>query len=47
MFERLAGMFFHEAFRRMVGAFETRAAQVYGRAGTAAPAVGAPSLAGQ
>lgn len=47
MFERLAGMFFHEAFRRMVGAFETRAAQVYGRAGTVAPAVGGPSLAGQ
>ena len=30
MFERLAGMFFHEAFRRMVDAFETRAAAVYG-----------------
>ena len=30
MFERLAGMFFHEAFKRMVGAFETRAAAVYG-----------------
>lgn len=30
MFERLAGMFFHEAFRRMVSAFETRAAAVYG-----------------
>ena len=30
MFERLAGMFFHEAFKRMVGAFETRAAVVYG-----------------
>ena len=30
MFERLAGMFFHEAFRRMVTAFETRAAAVYG-----------------
>ena len=29
MFERLAGMFFHEAFRRMVGAFESRAAAVY------------------
>jgi len=32
MFERLAGMFFHEAFKRMVGAFETRAAAVYGSA---------------
>lgn len=31
MFERLAGMFFGEAFKRMVGAFEARAAQVYGR----------------
>jgi coenzyme Q-binding protein COQ10 len=30
MFERLAGMFFHEAFRRMVSAFETRAAAIYG-----------------
>ncbi len=30
VFERLAGMFFHEAFRRMVDAFETRAASVYG-----------------
>lgn len=33
MFERLAGMFFHEAFKRMVGAFETRAAAVYGAPG--------------
>lgn len=47
MFERLAGMFFHEAFRRMVGAFETRAGQVYGRSGSVASAVGGPSLAGQ
>jgi coenzyme Q-binding protein COQ10 len=46
MFERLAGMFFHEALRRMVGAFETRAAQVYGRADAAAATVGGPSLAG-
>ena len=29
VFERLAGMFFHDAFHRMVGAFETRAASVY------------------
>jgi coenzyme Q-binding protein COQ10 len=29
MFERLAGMFFHEAFRRMVASFEARAAAVY------------------
>lgn len=32
MFERLAGMFFGEAFKRMVGAFETRAERVYGKA---------------
>jgi coenzyme Q-binding protein COQ10 len=32
MFERLAGMFFHEAFRRMVASFESRAAAVYGAA---------------
>ena len=30
MFERLAGMFFHDALRRMVGAFEARAAAIYG-----------------
>ena len=36
MFERLAGMFFHEAFKRMVSAFEARAAAVYGSAGPAA-----------
>jgi len=30
IFERLAGMFFHEALRRMVGAFESRAAAIYG-----------------
>lgn len=33
MFERLAGMFFHEAFKRMVGAFEARALAIYGPAG--------------
>ncbi|KAB7648865.1 type II toxin-antitoxin system RatA family toxin [Polymorphobacter fuscus] len=37
MFERLAGMFFSEAFKRMVGAFETRAAAVYGPPGSAPP----------
>ena len=42
MFERLAGMFFHEAFKRMVGAFETRAAAVYG-AGSAAVPFSAPA----
>jgi coenzyme Q-binding protein COQ10 len=30
VFEGLAGMFFHEAFHRMVSAFESRAAAVYG-----------------
>ncbi|MBZ6378812.1 ubiquinone-binding protein [Pacificimonas flava] len=30
LFERLAGSFFHEAFRRMVAAFEKRARDVYG-----------------
>lgn len=30
LFERLAGAFFHEAFRRMVAAFEKRAAEIYG-----------------
>ena len=37
MFERLAGMFFHEAFKRMVGAFETRAAAIYGSASKPVP----------
>jgi coenzyme Q-binding protein COQ10 len=40
MFERLAGMFFHEAFRRMVASFEARAAAVYG---PATPAVSVPA----
>ena len=31
IFERLAGAFFGEAFRRMVAAFEARAAALYGR----------------
>jgi coenzyme Q-binding protein COQ10 len=43
MFERLAGMFFHEAFRRMVGAFETRAAAVYGPAATTPSVIIAPA----
>ena len=40
MFERLAGMFFAEAFRRMVASFEARAAVIYG------PAVAASSGSG-
>jgi coenzyme Q-binding protein COQ10 len=39
VFERLAGMFFHEAFHRMVSAFENRAAAVYGK-DVPAPAMG-------
>jgi coenzyme Q-binding protein COQ10 len=39
MFERLAGMFFGEAFKRMVGAFETRAAEIYGAAPHPATAI--------
>lgn len=31
MFERLAGAFFHEAFKRMVHSFELRAAKLYGK----------------
>lgn len=30
LFERLAGAFFHEAFKRMVASFEARARNVYG-----------------
>ena len=43
MFERLAGMFFHEAFRLMVGAFEARAAAVYGPAAKEPSVVIAPA----
>lgn len=42
VFERLAGLFFHEAFKRMVGAFETRAEAIYGATG-ASPASGISS----
>ncbi|WP_448585720.1 type II toxin-antitoxin system RatA family toxin [Thermaurantiacus sp.] len=31
IFERIAGAVFHEAFRRMVAAFEARAVKLYGR----------------
>ncbi len=30
LFEKLAGTFFHEAFKRMVGSFEARATKLYG-----------------
>jgi coenzyme Q-binding protein COQ10 len=39
IFEHLAGMFFGEAFRRMVASFESRARMVYGVQGMGAPAV--------
>jgi coenzyme Q-binding protein COQ10 len=37
MFEMLAGQVFDRALRRMIGAFETRAAALYGASGSAAP----------
>ncbi len=46
LFERLAGSFFHEAFRRMVAAFEKRAAAIYG-ASDAATAPGNNSSSAQ
>lgn len=45
MFERLAGMFFHDALRRMVGAFESRAAAIYGVAVATNPGFDSPSAA--
>jgi coenzyme Q-binding protein COQ10 len=39
LFEKLAGMFFGEAFRRMVASFEARARAVYGTSGQATPAL--------
>lgn len=43
VFERLAGAVFSEAFRRMVGAFEKRALQLYG-SGSASPPAPAASV---
>ncbi len=43
MFERLAGMFFGEAFKRMVGAFEARAAVIYGPAAAKASPLSVPA----
>ncbi len=45
MFERLAGMFFGEALRRMVGAFETRAVALYGAGGAGISSSSATSAA--
>lgn len=39
MFERLAGQYFDRAFRRMVEAFEARAAQLYGNNSSSAQIV--------
>jgi len=36
MFERLAGQYFDRAFRKMVGAFETRAQALYGSSNSSA-----------
>ncbi|MDP3908061.1 type II toxin-antitoxin system RatA family toxin [Novosphingobium sp.] len=36
MFERLAGQYFDRAFRKMVGAFEERADQLYGNSSSSA-----------
>jgi coenzyme Q-binding protein COQ10 len=38
IFEALAGQYFDRAFRKMVGAFEARAEELYGVTGRAAPA---------
>jgi len=45
MFERLAGMFFGEALRRMVSAFETRATVLYGAPVTGSNSSSATSAA--
>ncbi|MDG5747547.1 type II toxin-antitoxin system RatA family toxin [Qipengyuania sp. XHP0207] len=39
MFERLAGQYFDRAFRKMVGAFETRADELYGNSNSSAQTV--------
>ena len=36
LFEKLAGQFFDRAFRKMVAAFETRAAELYGNSSSSA-----------
>ena len=45
LFERLAGSFFHEAFRRMVAAFEKRAATVYGAPSASSSQASSPAAA--
>ncbi len=39
LFEKLAGQFFDRAFRKMVAAFETRAAELYGSSSSSATSV--------
>jgi len=39
IFERLAGQYFDRAFRKMVGAFEQRAAELYGKSSSSATSV--------
>lgn len=39
LFERIAGQYFDRAFRKMVEAFEARAAQLYGRSSSSAQSV--------
>lgn len=39
LFERLAGAFFHDAFKRMVNSFEARAAALYGSRSLSATSV--------
>jgi len=39
LFERLAGQYFDKAFRKMVAAFETRAAELYGNSSSSATSV--------
>ncbi|MEB3414876.1 type II toxin-antitoxin system RatA family toxin [Alteriqipengyuania sp. WL0013] len=39
VFERLAGQYFDRAFRKLVGAFETRADQLYGSSSSSAQSV--------
>lgn len=36
LFEKLAGQYFNRAFRKMVGAFETRAEELYGNSSSSA-----------
>jgi coenzyme Q-binding protein COQ10 len=39
LFEKIAGQYFDKAFRKMVEAFETRAAQLYGKSSPSAQSV--------